>query len=70
MLWSIRDANAPCVADKVYSQLFKDGKPNSRNTAIVLHHAIQSLHRDVENECDLLRDREFMRWVPFIHVGV
>ncbi|KAK0474433.1 CHAT domain-containing protein [Armillaria novae-zelandiae] len=69
-LWSIRDSDAPRVADEVYSRLFKDGKPDSRNAAIALHHAVQSLRRDVENESDSLRDREFVRWVPFIHVGV
>ncbi|KAK0493953.1 CHAT domain-containing protein [Armillaria luteobubalina] len=69
-LWSIRDADAPRVADKVYSQLFEDGKPDSGQAAIALHHAVQSLRRDVENECDSLGDSEFVRWVPFIHVGV
>ncbi|KAK0493939.1 CHAT domain-containing protein [Armillaria luteobubalina] len=48
-LWPIRDADAPHVADEVYSRLFEDGKPNSGNAAIVLHHAVQSLRRDVEN---------------------
>ncbi|KAK0493947.1 CHAT domain-containing protein, partial [Armillaria luteobubalina] len=69
-LWSIRDADAPHVADEVYSRLFKDGNPDSGRAGIALHHAIQSLHRVMENECDSLRDREFMRWIPFIHVGV
>ncbi|KAK0502206.1 CHAT domain-containing protein [Armillaria luteobubalina] len=64
-LWSIRDADAPLIADEVYSQLFKDREPDSGNAAIALHHAIQSLCKCVEDEPD-----SFVRWVPFIHVGV
>ncbi|KAK0214568.1 CHAT domain-containing protein [Armillaria fumosa] len=64
-LWSIRDVDAPLIADEVYSQLFEDGKPDSGNAAIALHHAVQSLRKRVEHEPD-----SFVRWVPFIHVGV
>ncbi|KAK0465793.1 CHAT domain-containing protein [Armillaria novae-zelandiae] len=64
-LWSIRDVDAPDIADEVYSELFKNGKPDSGNAAIALHHAVQSLRRRVENEHD-----SFVRWVPFIHVGL
>ncbi|KAK0465798.1 CHAT domain-containing protein [Armillaria novae-zelandiae] len=64
-LWSIRDADAPLVADEVYSRLFEDGEPDSGNAAIALHHAVQSFRKHVEGEPD-----SFLRWVPFIHVGV
>ncbi|KAK0214580.1 hypothetical protein IW262DRAFT_1466357 [Armillaria fumosa] len=64
-LWSIRDADAPLVADEVYSRLFEDGEPDSGKAAIALHHAVQSLRKRVEDEPD-----SFVRWVPFIHVGV
>ncbi|KAK0502203.1 hypothetical protein EDD18DRAFT_683723 [Armillaria luteobubalina] len=64
-LWSIRDADAPLVADEVYSQLFSDGEPDSGNATVALHHAVQSLRKRVEDDPD-----SFVRWVPFIHVGV
>ncbi|KAK0468776.1 CHAT domain-containing protein [Armillaria novae-zelandiae] len=64
-LWSIRDADAPLIADEVYSRLFKDGKPDSGNAAVALHHAVQALRKSAGNESG-----SFVRWVPFIHVGV
>ncbi|KAK0214048.1 CHAT domain-containing protein [Armillaria fumosa] len=65
-LWSIKDADAPLIADEVYSRLFAgDGKPDSGQAAIALHHAVQALRKRVGNEPGL-----FVRWVPFIHVGV
>ncbi|KAK0502223.1 CHAT domain-containing protein [Armillaria luteobubalina] len=64
-LWSIRDVDAPLVAEEVYSRLFEDGEPDSEKAAIALHHAVQSLRKRVEDESD-----SFVRWVPFIHVGV
>ncbi|KAK0234516.1 CHAT domain-containing protein [Armillaria nabsnona] len=64
-LWSIRDVDAPLVADAVYFQLFEDRKPDSGKVAVALHHAVQSLRKRVEKEHD-----SFVRWVPFIHVGV
>ncbi|KAK0214588.1 CHAT domain-containing protein [Armillaria fumosa] len=64
-LWSIRDVDAPLIADEVYSRLFEDGKPDSGKAAIALHHSVQSLRKRVEDEPD-----SFVRWVPFIHVGV
>ncbi|KAK0440551.1 CHAT domain-containing protein [Armillaria borealis] len=64
-LWSIRDADAPLVADAVYFRLFEDREPDSGKAAVALHHAVQSLRKCVEKEPD-----SFVRWVPFIHVGV
>ncbi|KAK0474432.1 CHAT domain-containing protein [Armillaria novae-zelandiae] len=64
-LWSINDKDAPLIADDVYSRLFKDGKPDSGEAAIALHHAVQSLRKSLGNE-----PSSFARWVPFIHVGV
>ncbi len=64
-LWSIRDVDAPLVADVVYFRLFEDRKPDSGKAAVALHHAVQSLRKRVEKEPD-----SFVRWVPFIHVGV
>jgi CHAT domain-containing protein len=62
-MWSIRDDVAPFVADKVYAELFKDGKPDSAKAAQALHGAIRSL-RERPGGCS------FASWVPFIHMGV
>lgn len=62
-MWSIKDKDAPVIADHVYSDLFSDTKPDSTKAAIALHHAVRSLRKQVG-------DRDFVSWVPFIHVGV
>ena len=62
-MWSIRDEDAPVIADHVYSELFGDTEPDSTGAAVALHHAVKSLRQQVG-------DLEFLSWVPFIHVGV
>ena len=39
-MWSIQDEDAHFVADKVYQELLKNGKPNSAKAAQALHAAI------------------------------
>jgi CHAT domain-containing protein len=62
-MWSVMDADAPVVADKVYGQLFKDGKMNYRDAAKALHEAVGALRANVG-------ENAFARWVPYIHIGV
>ena len=62
-MWSIRDENAPVIADKVYSDLFGQAEPDSAKAAVALHHAVRGLRQQVG-------DLDFLSWVPFIHVGV
>jgi len=59
-MWSIRDKDAPQVAEDVYKRILKDGKPNRKEAAHALHDAVK-----------LLRDSGagLMAWVPFIHLG-
>jgi len=59
-MWSIRDEDAPRVAEDVYRRILKDGKPNRKDAAYALHDAVKRL-RD--------SGRGFMYWVPFIHLG-
>jgi len=59
-MWSIRDEDAPQVAEDVYRRILKDGKPNRKEAARALHDAAKRL-RD--------SGRGFMSWVPFIHLG-
>jgi len=59
-MWSIRDQDAPQVAEDVYKRILKDGKPNRKEAAHALHDAVKRL-RD--------SGAGFMAWVPFIHLG-
>jgi CHAT domain-containing protein len=60
-LWSIEDNDAPLVADKVYSHLYNNGSPDSRQAARALHDAVGWLRMKDE--------QKFLSWVPFIHLG-
>lgn len=61
-MWSIDDYDATLVADKVYGQLINNGKLDSSQVAKALHIAIDALRRKVE-------EKEFTRWVPYVHIG-
>jgi CHAT domain-containing protein len=65
-MWSIKDDDAPMIADRVYSELFSDTEPDSTKAALALHHAVKHL-REVKGDKN---DSAFLSWVPFIHVGV
>ena len=62
-MWSIKDKDAPVIADHVYTELFSDGEPDSTGAAVALHHAVKLLRQKVG-------DTAFSSWVPFIHIGV
>jgi CHAT domain-containing protein len=61
-IWSIMDADAPLIADKVYGQLLKDGRMDHRGAAAALHSAVADLR-------DKIGEKAFARWVPYIHIG-
>jgi hypothetical protein len=60
-MWSIKDDDAPLVADEVYARLFMDRQPDHTQAAYALHHAVQQLRQ---------QNASFASWVPFIHVGM
>ena len=62
-MWSIGDSDAPVVADHVYGQLMSGGKLEWRRAARALHIAVGVLRKRVG-------EKEFARWVPYIHIGV
>ncbi|KAI0312531.1 CHAT domain-containing protein [Amylostereum chailletii] len=63
-MWSIGDSDVPIVVKEFYSRLAKEASGGSgRNVAYVLHDAVKYLR-------DKIGESEFMRWVPFIHIGV
>ncbi|KAF8884223.1 CHAT domain-containing protein [Gymnopilus junonius] len=61
-MFSVRDRDAPFVADKVYEQLFEDKRPDYRKAAQALHRAIHLL-QEVNGRGN------FRAWVPFLHIG-
>ncbi|KAG8709811.1 hypothetical protein FRC11_005189 [Ceratobasidium sp. 423] len=61
-MWSVKDDDAPFVADKVYGQLMKDGKVGNGEAGKALHYAVAELREKVG-------EGEFGRWVPYIHLG-
>ena len=63
-MWSIKDSDAPLVADKVYGRLFQnhDEQPDYRNASRALHDAVQSLRA--------MSEKSYLSWVPFIHIGI
>ncbi|CCO38153.1 hypothetical protein BN14_12318 [Rhizoctonia solani AG-1 IB] len=61
-MWSVMDEDAPFVADRVYAQLMKDGKIGNGEAGKALYYAVKALREKVG-------EKEFGRWVPYIHIG-
>ncbi|CAE6536514.1 unnamed protein product [Rhizoctonia solani] len=61
-MWSVAGDDAPLIADKVYAQLMKDGKIGNGEAGRALHCAVGELR-------GRLGEKEFGRWVPYIHIG-
>ncbi|CCO32126.1 hypothetical protein BN14_06179 [Rhizoctonia solani AG-1 IB] len=61
-MWSVVDEDAPFVADRVYEQLMKDGKIGNGEAGRALHEAVGGLREKVG-------EKEYARWVPYIHIG-
>ncbi|CAE6454441.1 unnamed protein product [Rhizoctonia solani] len=60
--WSIVDSDAPLIADVVYKILLKEGMMNHKDAAKALHVAVQKLR-------DIVGEKAFWRWAPYIHIG-
>jgi len=63
-MWSIRDDDAPKVADAVYAHLFKEPHPDPSQTAFALQEAVRKLRNESKEK------KSFLSWVPYIHVGI
>ncbi|KIK60970.1 hypothetical protein GYMLUDRAFT_73723 [Collybiopsis luxurians FD-317 M1] len=62
-MWSIGDRDAPVVADAFYSTLRQDIEAGGNvRVAYALHESVKQLRMRVG-------DREFLKWVPFVHFG-
>lgn len=64
-MWSIGDRDAPVIAKEVYTRLMESGGAEEQKwpAAYALHAAVDVLREKVG-------EQEFVKWVPFIHVGV
>ena len=61
-MWSIRDDDAPIIAERFYTYLIEEAGGDSTKAAYALHHAVGHLR-------DSSDGHDFARWVPFIHLG-
>jgi len=62
-MWSIRDNDAPIVAEKFYKYLIDEAGGDSSRAAYALHDAVAHLR-------NLRGETNFASWVPFIHLGI
>ncbi|KAG8737880.1 hypothetical protein FRC10_007566 [Ceratobasidium sp. 414] len=62
-MWSINDKDAPLIAEKVYARMLEGGVPDTRKAAKALHDAVGSLRARIG-------EKSFVRWVPFVHLGL
>ncbi|KAI0035772.1 CHAT domain-containing protein, partial [Vararia minispora EC-137] len=61
-MWSIADMDAPVVARELYAYLMEDAGGDTGKSVYALHRAVKVLR-------ELVGEEEFIRWVPYIHVG-
>ena len=61
-MWSVLDKDAPVVAGSVYGQLMEHGHVGNGEAGIALHYAVAELR-------EIVGEKEFGRWVPYIHIG-
>ncbi|KDN33054.1 hypothetical protein RSAG8_13856, partial [Rhizoctonia solani AG-8 WAC10335] len=61
-VWFLVDDDAPIAVNKVCAQRMNDGKIGNGGTGRALHHAFAGLREKVG-------EKEFRRWVPYIHSG-
>jgi tetratricopeptide (TPR) repeat protein len=60
-MWVVTDLPAATVASAFYTELTRDGQPDSSRAAAALHQAVRSLRGSVPDEPLL--------WAPYIHFG-
>lgn len=62
-MWSIKDNDAPLIADRVYARLLQGGGlATTGGPARALHAAVGALRAKVG-------EKAFARWLPYIHMG-
>ncbi|KAA1472337.1 hypothetical protein DENSPDRAFT_821079 [Dentipellis sp. KUC8613] len=68
-MWSIKDADGPTVASNFYRHVFDGERPDCTRAARALHDAIEQLRKETWPDSGAT-DEWFLRWVPFIHLGM
>lgn len=66
-LWSIMDQDAPLVAKEVYAQLLNEKDDGARDSRV---RGAYALHEATKKLRDKVGEKEFIRWVPFVHFGL
>ncbi|KAF9077122.1 CHAT domain-containing protein [Rhodocollybia butyracea] len=70
-MWSIKDSDAPVIADEVYHELVvSHGRPDYSLAADALRRAVGKMREEARPANGALEDSWFLRWVPFIHFGI
>ncbi|KDQ52923.1 hypothetical protein JAAARDRAFT_446880 [Jaapia argillacea MUCL 33604] len=62
-LWSIEDRDGPRIAEEFYSYMFRNsnGSVDISDAAFALHRAVRQIRES---------GASFVRWLPFIHIGI
>ncbi|KAH8810251.1 CHAT domain-containing protein [Flagelloscypha sp. PMI_526] len=67
-MWSIEDSVAPEVARAFYAMLFEEGRKSEWK---VKPEPVYALHFSLKKfREESTRDRDFMKWVPFVYYGI
>ncbi|QRW10351.1 CHAT domain protein [Ceratobasidium sp. AG-Ba] len=62
-MWSVRDQDAPIIAEKVYARLIDGGSPSTQHAARALHDAVAFLR-------EMVGEDNVEAWAPYIHIGL
>ncbi|TFY58652.1 hypothetical protein EVG20_g8066 [Dentipellis fragilis] len=68
-MWSIKDADGPTIASYFYRRMFDGGRPDCARAAGALYDAVEQLREETRPGSGIT-DEWFLRWVPFIHLGM
>ncbi|KAG9096021.1 hypothetical protein FRC06_009167 [Ceratobasidium sp. 370] len=62
-MWSVTDDDVPLIVEKLYGVLLKDGMPDIRQVPSALHEAVGYLR-------NVVGEKEYLRWVPYVQFGI
>jgi len=70
-VWSIKDLYAPQIAEDFYSHLLDtegttSGKIDAASSARALDRSLRKIQEKVRSDTE----RDFLTWVPYVHVGI
>lgn len=62
-MWSINDQDGADIAKSFYNYLLKQDGPPTMSAALALYRSVQDLRAANPN-------MDFIRWIPFMYLGV